>query len=128
MTLTIGRIVWYRLDTMRRFITTISCALALAPAVAAAKSLPVELELCIETARRCIARAEANVCDYAAQTDRDICVANYEDCSYAIPEAHDPHCRLSLVWCELERNAGWSDLDLKGCMVAGEICGEPGQG
>jgi hypothetical protein len=80
--------------------------------------LPAELELCIVTAELCVAEATCG-----GDIDMgDLCVEPYEDCSYGIPEAHEPACRLEYVWCKLELSDKSPDWLGKRCAEVYELC------
>lgn len=75
--------------------------------------LPAELDVCIDAALTCL----------EVQTAQE-CVAAYEDCSYAIPEAHEPACQLSLVWGMLEDTASVSPEWSEYMEAVFKTCGE----
>lgn len=63
--------------------------------------LPIELEHCIVKAELCVEQSPfPEPCDDDASTCT--CTEDYETCSWSIPEAHEPACRLDYVWCVLE--------------------------
>ena len=88
--------------------------------------LPVELEVCILQAELCAAKAFQPSCSDLQETALEQCIEDYEDCSYAFPEAHEPSCRLDHVWCALEAPfsivLGLNDDLIKHCLMVDEVC------
>lgn len=80
---------------------------------------PPELEVCILQAELCV----AGQC--SSEPERDQCIETYEDCSYAIPEAHIPSCRSAHVWCVLESSIEWSSDELEECKAIFAACPDP---
>lgn len=62
--------------------------------------LPTDLELCIHKAEICVLELRLPKC--GKFVDAQQCVSEYESCSFDFPEAHEPSCRVSYVWCKLE--------------------------
>lgn len=79
--------------------------------------MPPELEVCILKAELCV---QQDMCDPDA-SDVD-CIEAYENCSYPIPEAHEPSCRMEYVWCKLELSALSPDWQFKRCALTYETC------
>lgn len=77
-------------------------ALPLFAVLALQPPLPDALELCILKAEVCALEASINGPKCGEPGKTQWCISTYEECSYDIPEAHDPHCRLTFVWCKLE--------------------------
>lgn len=77
--------------------------------------LPPALEACIGQAEECVKGACSEVTVQA-------CVSHYETCSYDIPEAHEPSCRVEYVWCVLELGDASPDWYAKRCAVVFETC------
>lgn len=61
--------------------------------------IPDALEVCILQAELC---AQQSTCGEVDELALEGCIEVYETCSYSIPEAHEPSCRLEHVWCALE--------------------------
>lgn len=77
--------------------------------------LPGALELCVLEAELCA--LDFN-CSGAGSLQQ--CIEDYEDCSYAFPEAHMPSCRMTYVWCKLEEPATSPEAD--DCKAAFSLC------
>lgn len=71
-------------------------------AVSPVVDLPADLELCIHKAEICVLELERDVCGEVTPEDRNPCLADYEDCSFDISEAHEASCRIEYVWYKLE--------------------------
>ena len=90
--------------------------------------LPVELEVCILKAELCAEDAAPmlGMCIGINEPALEQCIEDYEDCSYAFPEAHEPSCRLDHVWCALEAPfsivLGLNDDLIKHCLMVDEVC------
>ena len=80
---------------------------------------PPELEVCILQAELCVVE------QCSPDPARDLCVEAYEDCSYAIDEAHIPSCRVSHAWCVLEASVEWSSEKLEECKAICAACPDP---
>lgn len=88
--------------------------------------LPQDLEICILKAEICAADAFQLQCKEFNDLAMEDCIEDYEDCSYAFAEAHEPNCRLSHVWCALELPwsimAGLNPDFQEQCEIVDKLC------
>jgi hypothetical protein len=82
--------------------------------------LPDALEVCILKAEICATEGRLPICGGEVAVPRHQCISDYEDCSYTIPESHEPSCRLDYVWCRLESFAGYEPA--KWCKEVYQTC------
>ena len=96
-------------------------ALTLAfPVIVPNVQMPDSLEVCILRAELCATEARLPICGGEVDAPDQQCISDYEDCSFPIPEAHEPACRVDYAWCRLESYAGYGEA--KWCRGVYETC------